>query len=50
MPLRYAVRSEGRLVMQRGGGSPEEHTIEVRSTIEKVAFNVPLKESLFSEK
>ncbi len=46
----HSVRSEGRLMMQRGGGSPEEYTIEVRSTIEKIAFNVPVSDDLFSEK
>ena len=40
---------QGLIVMQRGGGAPEERTIEVKSTLEKIAFNAPVKDTLFSE-
>ena len=46
----HSLRSEGRLVMRSGGGNPEEHTIEIKSILDKVAFNVPVKDELFSEK
>ena len=45
----HSLRSEGQLVVQRGGSS-EEHTIEVKTTVEKVTFNVPVDDALFSEK
>ncbi len=41
--------SQGRIVMQQGGGGPSERTIEIRSMLEKIAFNVPVKDALFSE-
>ena len=41
--------SQGRVRIQGGGGGPSDQTIEIRSTLEKIAFNVPVKDALFKE-
>ena len=48
LTVAHAWTSQGQIVMQQGGESTER-TIEIRSTLEKVAFNVPVEDALFRE-
>ena len=48
LKVAHTWASQGRIVTQGGGGSTER-TIEIRNTLEKIAFNVPVKDALFSE-
>ena len=41
--------SQGRVRVQGGGSGGSDQTIEIRNTLEKIAFNVPVKDALFKE-
>lgn len=49
LKVAHAWTSQGRVVIQQGGGGPSERTIEIQNTLEKIAFNVPVEDALFSE-
>jgi hypothetical protein len=49
LKVAHAWTSQGRVVIQQGGSGPSEHTIEIQNTLEKIAFNVPVEDALFSE-
>jgi len=41
--------SQARVRIQGGGSGSSDQTIEIRNTLEKIAFNVPVKDALFKE-
>ncbi len=41
--------SQGRVRIQGGGSGSSDQTIEIRNTLEKIAFNVSVKDALFKE-
>ena len=42
--------SQARVRIQGGGSGSSDQTIEIHSTLEKIAFNVPVQDDLFREK
>lgn len=49
LTMAHGWTSQAHLVMQRGGGSAEEHTVETRSTLATVTVNPPVQVDLFKE-